>query len=45
VVLPGGTQQWIASRGRGYPGANETPARMLARMFHKRVRKTLWVTP
>jgi two-component system sensor kinase FixL len=29
VVLPGGTQQWIASRGRWYPGANEAPGRML----------------
>jgi two-component system, LuxR family, sensor kinase FixL len=29
VVLPDGTQRWIASRGRGHRGANETPARML----------------
>ena len=29
VVLPDGTQRWIASRGRGYPDANGTPARML----------------
>jgi hypothetical protein len=28
VVLPDGNQRWIASRGRGHPGANETPARM-----------------
>jgi formate hydrogenlyase transcriptional activator len=29
VVLPDGTQRWIASRGRAYPDANGTPARML----------------
>ncbi|MCX6875297.1 MAG: ATP-binding protein [Verrucomicrobia bacterium] len=29
VVLPDGTQHWIASRGRGYPGADGTPIRMV----------------
>ena len=29
AVLPDGTQRWIASRGRAYPDANGTPARMI----------------
>ena len=29
VVLPDGTEGWIASRGRGYPNANGSAARML----------------
>jgi len=30
VVLPDGTQRWIAARGRMYPGTHEKPARMLS---------------
>ena len=29
VVLPDGTQRWIASRGRGYADANGAPTRMM----------------
>lgn len=29
AVLPDGTQRWVASRGRAFPDANGTPARML----------------
>jgi PAS domain S-box-containing protein len=39
VVLPDGTQRWIASRGRGYPDANGTPARMLGAALDITARK------
>jgi PAS domain S-box-containing protein len=39
VVLPDGSQRWIASRGRVYPDANGRPARMLGAAIDITVRK------
>jgi two-component system, LuxR family, sensor kinase FixL len=39
VILPDGTQRWLASRGRMYPDAHGTPARMVGAAIDITARK------